>query len=193
MLTVLQLVCFFKVKSALCPRVCLLWSAVKGCLTAVFAFAPVFGIRVRKENSLSLLHALHVHGLHYLKRAAIQLQTTDETDLVNNRKTHKALSVRLQFTECTSEFVRALFLWAHVKKICKRKCCILSKENSLLRPRNVSQCLLLSIYTYNNSPSRSVVGICSCSDLCSVCWQTSADLLSVCRSHSQHLCFMHAR
>lgn len=50
MLSRLQLLCF-----------CLLWTAVKGCLTltiAVFAFAPVFGIkRVRRENSFSFARA----------------------------------------------------------------------------------------------------------------------------------------
>lgn len=56
-------------------------------------------------KTVSLLHALHVHGLHYLKRAATQLKTTDDTDLVNNRKKHEALTVRLQFTERTSECV----------------------------------------------------------------------------------------
>lgn len=97
MLTRLQLLCF-----------CLLWTAVKACLTltiAVFAFSPVFGIkRVRKENRFSFARAA-CSWAALSERAATQLKTTDDTDLVNNRKKHEALTVRLQFTERTSECV----------------------------------------------------------------------------------------
>lgn len=55
----------------------------------------------------------------------------------------------------------------------------LSEQNSLLRAKNVLQCLLLSVNTHSNGPSRSVFAFALA--------QISAHPLVMCCSRSQHL------